>query len=313
MKCQKCDKPATFHITELTEGKPQELHLCEEHAREYLTQSGDEPTRGGQHGGGAGAADGRRPNGRGTGPSSTSRSAPCAGSASTISAARAGWAARTTTSASRPQLEPLILNIHGETRARRQDAQTGLRRQHRPNPTDPASSRNEGSHRRRGLRAGERTARRNPPYREQPETGDSSSRLPRGEEALRRRTLATESQGAPLELNDLTRNPGEWLRGSGPESDIVISSRDPPGAEPGRLPVRRPGVGGRSHADRDHAPRARAPSLAGRQRVALPRRRTTCPASIASSSSNATSSAANTPRARAPAPSPSTATRSSAS
>ncbi|MBI3467309.1 MAG: UvrB/UvrC motif-containing protein [Planctomycetes bacterium] len=39
MKCQKCDKPATFHITELTGGKPQELHLCEGCAREYLTQS----------------------------------------------------------------------------------------------------------------------------------------------------------------------------------------------------------------------------------------------------------------------------------
>ena len=30
MKCQQCEKPATFHITELTGGKPQELHLCEE-------------------------------------------------------------------------------------------------------------------------------------------------------------------------------------------------------------------------------------------------------------------------------------------
>ena len=39
MKCQKCDKPATFHITELTDGNSQELHLCEEHAREYLSQS----------------------------------------------------------------------------------------------------------------------------------------------------------------------------------------------------------------------------------------------------------------------------------
>ena len=37
MKCQKCDKPATFHITDLTDGKPNELHLCEEHARQYLT------------------------------------------------------------------------------------------------------------------------------------------------------------------------------------------------------------------------------------------------------------------------------------
>ncbi len=43
MKCQECEKPATFHITELTGGKPQELHLCEDHAREYLTSSGGEP------------------------------------------------------------------------------------------------------------------------------------------------------------------------------------------------------------------------------------------------------------------------------
>jgi len=45
MKCQQCDKPATFHITELTGGKPQELHLCEEHARQYLTQSDEEPEK----------------------------------------------------------------------------------------------------------------------------------------------------------------------------------------------------------------------------------------------------------------------------
>lgn len=40
MRCQKqgCEKPATFHITELAGGKPQELHLCEEHARDYLRQ-----------------------------------------------------------------------------------------------------------------------------------------------------------------------------------------------------------------------------------------------------------------------------------
>lgn len=42
MKCQHCDKPATFHITELTGGKPQELHLCEEHARAYLTETEEE-------------------------------------------------------------------------------------------------------------------------------------------------------------------------------------------------------------------------------------------------------------------------------
>jgi protein arginine kinase activator len=43
MKCQHCGKPATFHITEVTSGKPQELHLCEDHARDYLTQTGPEP------------------------------------------------------------------------------------------------------------------------------------------------------------------------------------------------------------------------------------------------------------------------------
>ena len=41
MKCQKCDRPATFHITELTGKKPQELHLCEEHARHYLSESSE--------------------------------------------------------------------------------------------------------------------------------------------------------------------------------------------------------------------------------------------------------------------------------
>ena len=39
MKCQQCDKTATFHITELDAGKPHELHLCEECARNYLTET----------------------------------------------------------------------------------------------------------------------------------------------------------------------------------------------------------------------------------------------------------------------------------
>lgn len=42
MKCQKCEKPATFHITELTGSKPHEHHLCEEHAREYLNHSSEQ-------------------------------------------------------------------------------------------------------------------------------------------------------------------------------------------------------------------------------------------------------------------------------
>ncbi|MBM4021933.1 MAG: DNA helicase UvrBC [Planctomycetes bacterium] len=51
MKCQKCDKPAVFHITELETGEVRELHLCEDHARAYLNQAetggGEEPSQGG--------------------------------------------------------------------------------------------------------------------------------------------------------------------------------------------------------------------------------------------------------------------------
>ena len=42
MKCQKCDRPASFHITDLIDGKPSELHLCEECAQQYLSPSEEE-------------------------------------------------------------------------------------------------------------------------------------------------------------------------------------------------------------------------------------------------------------------------------
>lgn len=40
MKCQKCSKPATYHITDIERGQPREFHFCDEHAREHL-----DPTR----------------------------------------------------------------------------------------------------------------------------------------------------------------------------------------------------------------------------------------------------------------------------
>ena len=43
MKCQQCEKPATFHITELTGSEPQEVHLCESCAKSYLLQSDGGP------------------------------------------------------------------------------------------------------------------------------------------------------------------------------------------------------------------------------------------------------------------------------
>ena len=44
MKCQYCEKPATFHITELTEPTgAQVMHLCEEHAKSFLNKQADQP------------------------------------------------------------------------------------------------------------------------------------------------------------------------------------------------------------------------------------------------------------------------------
>jgi len=44
MKCRKCPKPATLHITEVVKGAAQELHLCEDCAREYLNSTGTKAT-----------------------------------------------------------------------------------------------------------------------------------------------------------------------------------------------------------------------------------------------------------------------------
>ena len=44
MKCQYCEKPATFHITELTEPDgPQVIHLCDKHARGFLQKQAATP------------------------------------------------------------------------------------------------------------------------------------------------------------------------------------------------------------------------------------------------------------------------------
>jgi protein arginine kinase activator len=42
MKCQRCDKEAHFHITELTGPKPVEIHLCQDCVREYLSENPNE-------------------------------------------------------------------------------------------------------------------------------------------------------------------------------------------------------------------------------------------------------------------------------
>ena len=44
MKCEKCAKPATFHITDIVEkGKHREFHFCDEHARQHLAPPEEAP------------------------------------------------------------------------------------------------------------------------------------------------------------------------------------------------------------------------------------------------------------------------------
>jgi len=45
MKCQKCAKVATFHITDIERGKPHEFHFCDEHARQHLSPSAESPEK----------------------------------------------------------------------------------------------------------------------------------------------------------------------------------------------------------------------------------------------------------------------------
>jgi hypothetical protein len=85
MKCQKCDKQATFHITDLVDGKPNELHLCEECAHKFLAPASDDanevlPAM-------AGLWPLAKP--RKSSPGSTNDPAPCAASRFSNSASRA--------------------------------------------------------------------------------------------------------------------------------------------------------------------------------------------------------------------------------
>lgn len=44
MKCHRCAKVATLHITEIVKGEAQELHLCEECAGQFLQNQADDST-----------------------------------------------------------------------------------------------------------------------------------------------------------------------------------------------------------------------------------------------------------------------------
>jgi protein arginine kinase activator len=43
-KCQRCSKPATYHITDIQGRQAKEFHLCDEHARQHLAAGEVEDT-----------------------------------------------------------------------------------------------------------------------------------------------------------------------------------------------------------------------------------------------------------------------------
>ena len=92
MKCQKCAKPATFHITDIVEkGKHREFHFCDEHARQHLApaeEAMEAPTM--SEIAKKLIVSARVP---ASPPRPISRSAPSARSRSWSSATRAGWGA----------------------------------------------------------------------------------------------------------------------------------------------------------------------------------------------------------------------------
>ena len=152
MKCQQCEKPATFHITELTGGKPQELHLCEDHARQYLTSSASEPASVGSM---AAALAQQMAQQMAIGQTAEElaqvdqQACPVCGITFFEFRSHGRLGCPHDYIGFKAQLEPLILNIHGEAEHAGKRPQQSLGRQRATHAVDPAPPRDEGSHRQR--------------------------------------------------------------------------------------------------------------------------------------------------------------------
>ncbi len=101
--------------------------------------------------------------------------------------------------------------------------------------------------------------------------------------------------GTAVEFEDLSRGCGEWLRGSGPEADIVICSRIRLARNLAAYPVHQPGQPARPGRDRAHAARSH-PRHPRRRRAVVSERASAWSRSIGSFWSSGSSSAASTPK-----------------
>ena len=155
-------KPATFHITDLVDGKPNELHLCEECAHKFLAPSSDEaaevlPAMAGllaQHlAVGETAEELARLD---------QRSCPVCGITFLEFRKQGRLGCPHDYVCFAKELEPLLLNIHGETQHVGKVPKSARSGAEAADAADPPAPRNEGSDRGRRVRTGLEAARRDP-------------------------------------------------------------------------------------------------------------------------------------------------------
>lgn len=109
MKCQKCTKAATLHITEVvTDDQFEELHLCEECANKYLYEP--------QQKGGVKAGESGTPEEGDEGTAGNQRSCPICGIKFVEFRNTGRLGCPHDYQEFRDELVPLLENIHGETR-----------------------------------------------------------------------------------------------------------------------------------------------------------------------------------------------------
>ena len=159
MKCQKCEKPATFHITDLTGDELLALHLCPDCAKHYL--QAEEPQVEAPVVSGMIQKQLKLEKTAEDLKELDSRECPICG----ISFYEFRQAGRLGCPHDYvffgKELEPLLINVHGDSKHVGKHPKRGIRDTESANGVDSPATGNERSCRTRGLRKSHRTARPN--------------------------------------------------------------------------------------------------------------------------------------------------------
>ena len=222
MKCQYCEKPATFHITELTEPDgPTVLHLCEDHARNFLHK--DSPTPASSIAG-AIAKQFNLGQTKEDLAQLDQKECPVCGISFFEFRSTGRLGCPYDYKHFQSDLDPLLRNIHDSLR------HVGKRPQRAASSAD-AQAEMIGL-RREMEQAVEKEDYDGPPKFairfckwKPPRKRSSLPRRPRKTTRINNTKPADTTMKRDADLTQLVANPGQWLAGTGPESDIVISSR----------------------------------------------------------------------------------------